>query len=254
MRRGAWLPLRRAAGRRAWRCTVAWSRPRRAPRAWRRAAGLVWRRRSWSRTCGAGCGPSIRRPRGRSGVGRRRMIRRGRSTGRGTDSRGRSGSAGRGRADGTMRCLSPLPTTTRLQPTRSRMTSRLCTFAISKRLKPHSAPRRSMSRSLSVALRSAVSMTTSGHGRGCGFGTLEVGRNSLGSASLRPDAFEPSEIADAGVLRALACLGLPVLRGEVGEQVVALHVPRIALKRPRQCAHLAAPRVERVGGVARRLQ
>ena len=39
-----------------------------------------------------------------------------------------------------------------------------------------------------VALRSAVSMTTSGHGRGCGSGRLTVGRNSLGSASLRPDA------------------------------------------------------------------
>lgn len=189
MRRGAWLPLRRAGGRRAWRCTAAWSRPRRGLGAWRRAAGLVWRRRSLSRTCGAGCAPSIRRPRGRSGVGRRRMIRRGRSIGRGTDSRWRIGSAGRGRRRWA-RCAAcrPLPTTTRLQPTRSRITSRLCTFAISKRLKPHSAPRRSMSRSPSVALRSAASITTSGHGRGCGSGRLTVGRNSLGSASLRPDA------------------------------------------------------------------
>lgn len=81
-------------------------------------------------------------------------------------------------------------------------------------------------------------------------GRQELARVAVGATA----DTEPSEIADAGVLRALARLRLPFLAGEVGEQVVALHVPRIAFERPRQRAHLAAPCVERVGGVARRLQ
>lgn len=81
-------------------------------------------------------------------------------------------------------------------------------------------------------------------------GRQELARIGVGTAG----HFEPSEVADAGVLRALARLRFPVLRGEVREQVVALHVSRIAFKRPRQCGHLASARADRVGGVARRLE
>ena len=89
---------------------------------------------------------------------------------------------------------------------------------------------------------------------GMRLGTLDGGQELARIGLAAAGRFEPSEIADAGVLRALACLRFPVLRGEVGEQVVAFHVPRIALKRPRQCGHLASAGADRVVGVARRLE
>ena len=85
-----------------------------------------------------------------------------------------------------MRCLSPLPRTINDRPALSATTSSLWTRAISPRRSPHSAPRRIMSFSDSVAFSSAALMYRSGHGLGCACGFFTLGTSWLGSSARWP--------------------------------------------------------------------
>ena len=66
------------------------------------------------------------------------------------------------------------------------MTSREFTPAISPRRKPHSAASLSISVSVSFAFASAARICLSGHGRGCAFGRLTLGKSAAGLSGLAP--------------------------------------------------------------------